>query len=187
MDMKEVSRLQIGRIRSLACRTTAVIAVADNDGGKTPGVDGETWGDVSKMTPSKSARKRIQGSLRDSIREKESREEVVKTLNPKLKGWCQYYASSNHSIKAFAKRDHYLYERIVKWERDRRPKLGRKERRRETGDGTWTWRTKEGRTRFRPISMKCEYPSYKRLNQWNRARRTHNPYDAKPGKLVKRP
>lgn len=37
MDMNEVSRLQIGRIRSLAGRTIAVMAVADNDGGKTPG------------------------------------------------------------------------------------------------------------------------------------------------------
>lgn len=43
MDILEISRLQIGRIRSLAGRTVAVIAVADNEGGMTPGVDGETW------------------------------------------------------------------------------------------------------------------------------------------------
>lgn len=42
-DSREVNRLQISRIRSLDCRTLAVTIVHTNNGGKTPGIDGETW------------------------------------------------------------------------------------------------------------------------------------------------
>lgn len=42
-DENLVSRLQIGRMRSLDCRVLAVIAVTSSNGGKTPGLDGEIW------------------------------------------------------------------------------------------------------------------------------------------------
>jgi len=47
-DENAVSRLQLGRIRSLDCRRMAVLSVTSNTGGRTPGVDGETWMEESE-------------------------------------------------------------------------------------------------------------------------------------------
>jgi len=141
---------------------------------------------VLMMTPSKSALERVRSKLREDIRSDKSRTELVEKVNPRRKGWCQYYASSNHSKGPMATRDHYLYTLITNWETDRNPKINAGARRKKTGDGEWVWKTEKGVERFRPTRMTYNYPSFQQLNNWDKARKIFHPYLSEPDSRMKR-
>jgi len=139
------------------------------------------------MTPSKGAVERVKKKMRETIRENRSKMEMVEELNLQLKGWCQYYSSSNHSIIIFSKRDHDLYNLRTKWEKERNPNRTMKERHggHKSGD-VWTrWKNESGKAIFQPSMIKCSYPSYDRLNYWNENRKTQNPYLTRPNEVIK--
>ncbi|TGN99842.1 hypothetical protein PN36_33050 [Candidatus Thiomargarita nelsonii] len=51
--------------------------------------------------------------------------EVIKTLQPKITGWANYYKTV-HSSEAFSKLDHFLWKRLYQWACRRHPNKGKR-------------------------------------------------------------
>lgn len=52
--------------------------------------------------------------------------ERLKTLNPKLRGWCYFYRHAWGAKRVFASLDHYLWWTILRWIRKKHPKTSMK-------------------------------------------------------------
>lgn len=79
------------------------------------------------VTPAKAKVKAFLGNLRQWLKAHPSDkpERVIRNLNPKLKGWANYYRFVN-SAKIFSSLDHHLWQAIFNWCRRRHPRKGKR-------------------------------------------------------------
>jgi RNA-directed DNA polymerase len=126
--------------------------------------------------PTAKSMERMKMMMREEIVRDHNREEIVKRRNPRIRGWCQYYKSTNDSLTQLAALDAYLYQTMVKWEQKRSLKKGMKRRDDEKG-GKWTWVDNEGTQLLRPITLKGSYPRHATVVAWDKQRlMKRNPY-----------
>ncbi|MER8225419.1 group II intron reverse transcriptase/maturase [Streptomyces sp. NPDC094143] len=78
------------------------------------------------IKPSKDAIRRIIGKLKDTTRTmgQSPTEEVVRRLNPLIKGWSTYYRGAVSS-EIFASLDTYMFQRMWRWAVRRHPRKSR--------------------------------------------------------------
>ena len=101
---------------------------------------GRPLGYKTIIKPSKEAVKRHIHAIKQRIRALHwaSQEQVIKVLNPVIRGWANYYRTVP-SKKTFSCCDHTVYVQLTQWARHKHPTRGRK----------WIarnyWRTKEQR------------------------------------------
>lgn len=78
------------------------------------------------IKPSKDAIRRVIGKLRDTARTmgQSPTEEVVRRLNPLIKGWSTYYRGAVSS-EIFASLDTYMFQRMWRWAVRRHPRKSR--------------------------------------------------------------
>jgi RNA-directed DNA polymerase len=106
--------------------------------GKDP--QGKPLGFKTIIKPSKEAIKRHTLEIKRQIRELRSRSQaqLIKTLNPIIRGWTNYYRTVVAS-RTFSTCDHILHWQLRRWSKSRHPRKGRQ----------WIdrkyWRTKERR------------------------------------------
>lgn len=108
--------------------------------------------------PSKKSMKSIRNKIRGTIGSRsvlyKSMEEVVKELNPILRGWMNYFRFGN-SCRCFTQIDNYMHERLALWWRKKHQKSGRGWK----NDFTWT---KYKRTGIQILTGNIIYWSYYR-------------------------
>jgi RNA-directed DNA polymerase len=75
--------------------------------------------------PSLESQKRHRKVIDEMLRRltAETQEEVIRALNPIIKGWSNYFRSGV-SGKAFGSMDHYVFQKLWKWARWRHPNKG---------------------------------------------------------------
>lgn len=75
---------------------------------------------VTLVTPSKRSIQRHYSELGQIVNRHKSctQEELIKTLNPKIKGWAYAYTRVNAS-KAFSKLEHLLFYKLMRWTKRR--------------------------------------------------------------------
>lgn len=83
-------------------------------------------GNTILVKPSKNARKRYRKKLKDAVLRLRGAppETIVRTLNPIIRGWTNYYASQVSS-RVFSSMDYYLWILLWKWARRRHGNKGR--------------------------------------------------------------
>ena len=74
------------------------------------------WKGKLIITPSKSSAKEVKLKVKETVRRYRGRsgKEMIKKLNPILKGWV-YYHRHTSSSKAFSDLEHYVYTKLWKW------------------------------------------------------------------------
>jgi RNA-directed DNA polymerase len=79
------------------------------------------------IKPSKEAQARHYAKIRDTIRKYRGKPQaaLIKTLNPIIKGWCNYY-SGKVSTKVFSKMDAQMFTQLFKWGENQHRNKGRK-------------------------------------------------------------
>lgn len=75
-----------------------------------------------RITPSKDSIQRIQAKIKDICKSSLhlSPTELIKRLNPVLRGWANYHRHTICNI-AFPQIDHYVYRRLMRWAKRRHP------------------------------------------------------------------
>ena len=78
----------------------------------------------TRITPNKKSVQRHQAHLKQIIRVSRSATQtaLIDTLNPVIRGWCQYYRSQASS-KTFAKLSSDLFAQLLAWSKRRHPNL----------------------------------------------------------------
>lgn len=138
---------------------------------------------VAKAIPSRDEIVWVQNRVTAEIGTSRKRDSIIASLNPKLKEWCKKYASSQDSRKIFKEREIHISIIFSKWN-GKTDFIG-DDKDSIRSDGPWPV-DKYDRVRYRPtIHMKCVYPTFKKLGEWDDSRKTINPYKIKPG-YVKR-
>jgi RNA-directed DNA polymerase len=101
---------------------------------------GRPLGFKTIIKPSKEAVKRHIHQIKQRVRalQSASQEQVIKVLNPVIRGWANYYRTVP-SKKTFSWCDHIVYAQLTQWARHKHPTRGRKWLARNY------WRTKEQR------------------------------------------
>ncbi|GHT96088.1 hypothetical protein FACS1894122_14140 [Alphaproteobacteria bacterium] len=84
-------------------------------------------GYITLIKPSPDGQKRHREIIRERINKLKAatQETVIKTLNPVIRGWANYY-KSQVARKAFESADNYMFGRLWKWARWRHPHKGLK-------------------------------------------------------------
>jgi RNA-directed DNA polymerase len=80
---------------------------------------------VTLIKPSLESQKRHRKIIDEKLKHLSAgtQEEVIKALNPMIRGWCNYYKSAVSS-KVFSNMDNYSFQKLWKWARWRHPKKG---------------------------------------------------------------
>lgn len=101
---------------------------------------GKPLGFKTIIKPSKEAVKRHIHEIKQRVRALHwaSQEQVIKVLNPVIRGWATYYRTVS-AKKTFSWCDHSVYVQLTQWARHKHPTRGRKWIARKY------WRTKEQR------------------------------------------
>lgn len=101
---------------------------------------GKPLGFKTIIKPSKEAVKRHIHQIKQRVRalQSASQEQVIKVLNPVIRGWANYYRTVP-SKQTFSWCDHTVYAQLTQWARHKHPTRGRKWLARNY------WRTKEQR------------------------------------------
>jgi len=99
------------------------------------------------ITPAKASKKALYSKVRAVLKRMAAapQEEVIKVLNPILRGWAMYHRSQMAS-RTFAKMDHRIYRALMRWAIRRHPNKGRRWIRkryfRSTATRDWVFATK---------------------------------------------
>ena len=80
---------------------------------------------ILRVEPTKDKLKKHWRDISDTIwkLKSASADEVIRTVQPKITGWANYYKTA-HSSEAFSKLDTFLYQRLAQWARRKHPKRG---------------------------------------------------------------
>ncbi|MEV0217799.1 group II intron reverse transcriptase/maturase [Micromonospora sp. ALFpr18c] len=91
-----------------------------NDGFDFLGFTVRRYGDIALTTPSKTAVRRLRERLRGSMRALRgaSALEVIRTINPIVRGWSAYYRTAASS-DTFGTLEHYMWQLTYKWAKRR--------------------------------------------------------------------
>jgi len=113
------------------------------------------------ITPSNDAQKRHVKELGDSIRHNRavSQEQLISLLNPKVRGWSNYYRTVV-STRVFSAMDHRTYSGLRRWARRRHPnknaKFVVKRYWKQVGKRRWAFGPKTGATLVQHIDTKIQ-------------------------------
>jgi RNA-directed DNA polymerase len=90
-------------------------------------VNGQPLGFITIITPSKEARQRHLGAIRDVIRKNRmaSQAILIERLNPLIVGWANYHARVN-AYRTFHIMDHLTYVKLRRWANRRHPKKSKR-------------------------------------------------------------
>lgn len=111
------------------------------------------------IKPSKEAIKRHLDKIGEIIKRhtSASQEELIKKLNPIIRGWCNYYDQAV-SKEVFSKCDNQVYIKLQAWVKRKCPQTGAYERNskywREIDGNRWTFATKDGLALIRHADTK---------------------------------
>jgi len=88
--------------------------------------NGESLGFVTIIKPSKEAIKRHYKDIADTIdaNKSTSQEGLIKALNPKVRGWANFYSKVN-SGSTYRKMDNLMFNKLWKWSKRRHPNKGK--------------------------------------------------------------
>jgi RNA-directed DNA polymerase len=81
----------------------------------------------------------------------QSLDELLRRLNPALRGWCAYFRPGSSSV-TFAYLRHYVWQTVWRWLRRKHRRSTWKELRRQYCDGGW-WPTGKERALFDPAAV----------------------------------
>lgn len=109
-----------------------------------------------------------------------TQEEVIKALNPIIRGWSNYFRIGVSS-KIFHKMDHYVFQKLWKWARWRHPNKGLRwiKRKYFPGRGNDKWR-------FATENNQIAYHSETHIRRHTKIEGTRTPYDGDFGYWSKR-
>jgi len=92
-----------------------------------PRQKGKNWFDKTLIVrPSLRAERKLSVTIKEAFKNCRKLERLVKNLNPKIRGWCNYFANSPQSLTRFKRAEHYLYEKTWKFLRKKHPQRGSK-------------------------------------------------------------
>ncbi len=88
---------------------------------------GEKTGYTMLIKPSKKAEERYYAAIRDTIRanKSSSQEELINKLNPKIRGWCNFYRYAS-ARETFHRVEHNMFLMLWKWAKGRHKNKGKK-------------------------------------------------------------
>jgi RNA-directed DNA polymerase len=114
---------------------------------------GKTLGFKTIITPSKEAMQRHLQTVKASLRNQKTAPQVavIKHLNPKVKGWANYY-STVCSKQHFSKVDHQVFLKLYSWAKRRhrnKTKAWIANKYWHTKEGQWNFATPEGLRLYR--------------------------------------
>jgi len=114
--------------------------------------------------PSKSSIKRFANNIREIIRKHYGRSaiELINNLNPKLKGWANYYKHAC-SKNTFGYLDHILFEALLKWTKRRSAKQGLRKAvskyfRNQRGARRWVFSVKVKKGKYKRLHLMLNTP-----------------------------
>ena len=138
----------------------------------------EILGIKTLIKPSKEAQVRHYAKLRETVRKYRGKSQttLIKTLNPIIKGWCNYY-STVVSKKMFSKMDYLLFTQLFKWGENQHRNKGRKwiasKYFQPIGGNNWTFATaRKGKN-----PMKLHYHSETKIQRHIKIKGDGSPYD----------
>jgi group II intron reverse transcriptase/maturase len=72
-----------------------------------------------KIQPSKKSQKKLKDTIRDIVKHRTSRnlEELVKAVNPVIRGWKNYFIQCGYPKRVFFKMDWFIVGRFYRWSR----------------------------------------------------------------------
>jgi RNA-directed DNA polymerase len=121
-------------------------------------------GFITLITPSNKACQEHQKQIGNIIRKhrSSSQVELIKDLNPVIRGWTSYYANSDaQSVGDFSKQDRLTYQKLRRWAKRRcgRVKSGHKKYWTSINGKNWVFATKEENANFLRLLSHQEFCS----------------------------
>jgi RNA-directed DNA polymerase len=143
--------------------------------GKT--TNGNLLGFSTIIKPSRASQKRHYRKLVDEINKRKglSQSDLIKALNPIIKGWCNYFSTVN-STKVFSKIYSLLFYKLLKWGIHRHRTKGRKwicrKYFRSINNKNWVFASRQGDNFLKLI----QHNSVK-IRRYVKVKGTSSPYD----------
>lgn len=124
----------------------------------------KTLGFITLITPSNKACQEHQKQIGNIIRKhrSSSQVELIKDLNPVIRGWTSYYANSDaQGVGDFSKQDYLTYQKLRRWAKRRcgKVKSGHKKYWTSISGKNWVFATKEENANFLRLLSHQEFSS----------------------------